>query len=354
MHDLHRGAVDRDAVEVVRHAGARVDPLEDLQAPRQFRVAAVELLVEVVADPPDRLGERDSRRDRVGREGQRHPLAPAGDPRTERTQRDRARDAETAVPDLQRVDRVLAGTEVTPPVGRDVVEPAAHQPERHRPHGDVDDGAGRPTPGTVAPITKPDGHDDADDDAQRVGPDRQRPQMPDTLRRARNVGQHGPGGNAHQPTVSGRCEPPVNAPTRRGPRSWGTVATCSGSRRHCAPIPGTPRPGVRSRRPKPDQRSGRRPARTAHRRRPRSDASTRGRNSVACWLALSRAGRVLAAAEQFRQFADHTGRPPPNPGGYGPFPPYACQAPNGGFAGNLWTTPKPVDRLLDSSNQHKR
>jgi len=32
-------------------------------------------------------------------------------------------------------------------------------------------------------------------------------------------------------------------------------------------------------------------------------------------------------------------RPPPNPGGYGPFPPYACQAPNGA------SEPVPVDRL---------
>jgi hypothetical protein len=33
-----------------------------------------------------------------------------------------------------------------------------------------------------------------------------------------------------------------------------------------------------------------------------------------------------------------TGRPPPNLGGYGPFQPYACQAPNGWLSGNLWTT----------------
>ena len=28
--------------------------------------------------------------------------------------------------------------------------------------------------------------------------------------------------------------------------------------------------------------------------------------------------------------------PRPNPGGYGPFPPYACQAPNGWVTGELW------------------
>src|SRR3982074_1823583 len=32
------------------------------------------------------------------------------------------------------------------------------------------------------------------------------------------------------------------------------------------------------------------------------------------------------------------GRPPPNPGGYGPFQPYACQAPNGWVTDELWIT----------------
>jgi hypothetical protein len=32
------------------------------------------------------------------------------------------------------------------------------------------------------------------------------------------------------------------------------------------------------------------------------------------------------------------GRPPPNPGGYGPFQAYACQAPNGWLVDNLWIT----------------
>jgi len=36
MHDRRRGVVDRDAVEVVQDAGARVDPLEDLQPHGSF------------------------------------------------------------------------------------------------------------------------------------------------------------------------------------------------------------------------------------------------------------------------------------------------------------------------------
>jgi hypothetical protein len=36
----------------------------------------------------------------------------------------------------------------------------------------------------------------------------------------------------------------------------------------------------------------------------------------------------------------NTGRPPPNPGGYGPFPIYPCQAPNGWLKSNLWIANK--------------
>src|SRR5882757_1858771 len=46
-------------------------------------------------------------------------------------------------------------------------------------------------------------------------------------------------------------------------------------------------------------------------------------------------------------------RPPPNPGGYGPFSIYRCQAPNGWLAGNLWITRLPVDSRLDTSSQRR-
>src|SRR6266568_5658757 len=39
-----------------------------------------------------------------------------------------------------------------------------------------------------------------------------------------------------------------------------------------------------------------------------------------------------------KSLADDQGRPPPNPGGYGPFSIYPCQAPNGWLVGNLWIT----------------
>ncbi len=42
------------------------------------------------------------------------------------------------------------------------------------------------------------------------------------------------------------------------------------------------------------------------------------------------------------EFTDRRTSPPPNPGGFGPFPIYRCQAPNGWLAGDLWTTEKVV------------
>ena len=151
--------------------------------------------------------------DRVGHERQRYALAAARDPRADRAQRDRARDAEAAVPDLQRVDRVLARPEVAPPVRAHVVEPAADQPERHGPHGDVDHGPVRAATRHEPPLTPPDGDDDAGDDAQCVRPDRHRSEMPDPLRRARDVGRYRPSGKPHALTVTVGCERPVNAPT---------------------------------------------------------------------------------------------------------------------------------------------
>jgi hypothetical protein len=43
--------------------------------------------------------------------------------------------------------------------------------------------------------------------------------------------------------------------------------------------------------------------------------------------------------------------PPPNPGGYGPFPLYACQAPNGVVVGKLWITEFAVDSPFDFASR---
>src|SRR5690606_3206388 len=109
------------------------------------------------------------------------------DPRADTAQRDGTPDAQAAVPDLDRVQRIPALTEVPVRVGDHVVEPAADQAERHRPHGDVDDETGAAAARLPAPLAPPDGDDDADDDAQRVGADRDRADFPHSARRAGNL-----------------------------------------------------------------------------------------------------------------------------------------------------------------------
>src|SRR4029078_6562929 len=80
----------------------RVAALVDLQAPRQRRRPTVELLIEVVGQAADGLGQDDSRRDRVAEGRQRNALLAAPYPRTDAAQRPRSPDAKTAVPDPQR------------------------------------------------------------------------------------------------------------------------------------------------------------------------------------------------------------------------------------------------------------
>jgi len=59
-----------------------------------------------------RLGHQQARREGVGERDEPHVLAPAADPHAHRAERDRAPDPETALPDVQRLDRVAAGAEV--------------------------------------------------------------------------------------------------------------------------------------------------------------------------------------------------------------------------------------------------
>ncbi|SHW80348.1 Uncharacterised protein [Mycobacteroides abscessus subsp. abscessus] len=125
MHDL----IDlpgRDTVEQVRvHHTGTITALEDLQTPRQIRRPAVQLLVEVVAQPADGLGQDDAGRDGVAERGQRDSVPAAADPGADATERDRAPDAEAAVPDpYGRAEAGAALGEVSPPIGHQVIQPA--------------------------------------------------------------------------------------------------------------------------------------------------------------------------------------------------------------------------------------
>ncbi|SKZ25216.1 Uncharacterised protein [Mycobacteroides abscessus subsp. abscessus] len=143
-----------------------VDALVDLEAPRDVGRPAVEFLVEVVAEAADGLGEQDRRRDGVGKRRQFDAHAPGADPRTEAAEQHGAPDAETAVPDLECVDRGFAAvTEVDLPVGEHVVDATTDQAERNRPDRDVENLARTPTTGNPPTVSPPHGDDDADDDA---------------------------------------------------------------------------------------------------------------------------------------------------------------------------------------------
>src|ERR1700736_3824476 len=79
-----------------------VAPIEDLQTPRQRGFPTVELLVEIVPQPTDRLRQDDSRCNRVGEGRQRNSATPAADPRADAAEGHRAPDAQAAIPDAQR------------------------------------------------------------------------------------------------------------------------------------------------------------------------------------------------------------------------------------------------------------
>src|SRR4051794_35459630 len=119
----------RDTVQIV-DSTAGVPALVDLQRPWHCRGAAVQFLVEIVADSPDRLRQNDARRDGVAECRQRYPPAAARYPRANAAERDRAPDTQAAVPDPQRTEEPrTAFAEVPPPVGDDVVQPSADQAE---------------------------------------------------------------------------------------------------------------------------------------------------------------------------------------------------------------------------------
>src|SRR3954447_4581305 len=103
-----------------------------------------------------------------------------GDPCPERAEQDCAPDPEPTVPDLECGDgalTVLAPVELR--VCRQVVDPRADQPERHRPGRDVSNGTGSPAAGAEPAVGDHDGDDDAEDDAERVRTDRHRGEVYD-------------------------------------------------------------------------------------------------------------------------------------------------------------------------------
>ena len=112
------------------------------------------------------------------------PAAAAGDPGAHRAERDGARDADSAIPDLEHVPRILARTEVQFIIRDHVVKAGTDQAEWHCPGGDIQNQPRAAADRPVTALGHPDGHDHPSDDAQRVGAYGDGSQMPHALGRA--------------------------------------------------------------------------------------------------------------------------------------------------------------------------
>jgi len=179
----------------------------DRQPPRQVSRTAEQLLVEVVPDPPDPLGDQQGRRDRVHE--QRHiPAVPAHPPRADRGRhRDRAPDPQPAVPHRE---HAIPDVRDVHRRGDVEVDPPADDSRRDPPQGDIPDQIGitarRPPPAT--------GDDDRRRDAhqvhQRVHMDEQRADMETADRRTGDMHRHLPRLTPHPPA---RTSAPAAGPT---------------------------------------------------------------------------------------------------------------------------------------------
>ena len=104
----------------------------DLERPGQVGRLAEELLVEVVAEPPDRLGEQDGRPDGVGEERDVRAPPPRDDRPGDDAERHSAPDAEPALPDREDAPPLVRNLV---PARDDVVEARADDPCADAPHG---------------------------------------------------------------------------------------------------------------------------------------------------------------------------------------------------------------------------
>ncbi len=68
----------------------------------------VEFLVEVVTPPADGLGQHKARGQRVAELEQVDVVSAAADPRADGAERDRIPDTLAAVPDVERLDRIMS------------------------------------------------------------------------------------------------------------------------------------------------------------------------------------------------------------------------------------------------------
>ena len=162
----------------------------DLQSPGQRRRSTVELLVEPVSQPADRLRDQQRRGDGVGQ---------WGDTQTAMTQKkhpgqdapgDTSPDTQAPQPRLGDAGQVAIRTEVVIGRRQHVVKTSTHDSGRDGHDGDVENHLRPTTPSPVASIRPPHGHEDPGENAQRIGANRNGPDVPDTRGGTRYAGGH--------------------------------------------------------------------------------------------------------------------------------------------------------------------
>ena len=185
------------------------------EGPGEVGRKAVQLLVEPVAEPSHRLGEKEARGEGVGEAPEADAGPFAAEPRADRTTDEGAEDRDAALPDVEDRPDVLALAEVEAPVGDDVEDARADDGQGHRQQADVDDDPRLRAALGQAVVGHQRRHDDAGEDAQGVEVDERTPwpQAEAVDGRARDAGDDVHGGRKHEgqstsprrPVRSGAC-----------------------------------------------------------------------------------------------------------------------------------------------------
>ena len=192
--------------------------VRDLKAPRQRCRLAEQLLVEIVADPADRLGDEQRGGDGVRERahGDAEPVSRQARPRPRGQRRPRCRGRRsrprTPVPDVRDVARR----------GDVEVNTAADDAGRHDPQRDVVDQVRVAAEGPPATPGDQDRQRDPDDVAEGVEVDLQRADMECVDRRAGDELRERGNARGHAPRLSGTgvSWDPVTATNRPLPLEW--------------------------------------------------------------------------------------------------------------------------------------
>ena len=161
----------------------------NLEAPRQSRWSTEELLVEPVSPTADRLGDQQSRSQGVGDGAEAYTRTFDGDIHAERAEGDATPDTQASTPDLEGEHRVTARAEISIRGRDDVVDARTDDAERDRPERGIVQRVWVSTAVAVTAGRPPDADDHTCGDDDAVGPQRNRPKVPDTLRGRRDTGR---------------------------------------------------------------------------------------------------------------------------------------------------------------------